>query len=70
MNHPWSHQPPLGVPVFYHTDWVARWAWWPIKIAGKYVWLQTVYRRYYVVRQDMDIRQYTEYGTLMDVLKT
>ena len=49
-------------------SWEKWFAWHPIKIHGKRVWLKTVYRRSIISYVDMDDWQRYEYGTLFDVI--
>ena len=49
--------------------WERWFAWRPVKIQGRRVWLQTVYRRTTLKYIDMDKWQHVEYGTLFDVIK-
>ena len=61
------------------TDFVARkivkapwkqwFAWYPVKVHGKHVWLKTVYRRWINTYVDMDDWTRYEYGTVFDILK-
>ena len=47
-----------------------RWfAWRPVIVHGKRVWLKFVYRRQVVNYVDMENWMYYEYGTLFDVIK-
>jgi hypothetical protein len=49
--------------------WTKWFAWHPVKIHGRRVWLRTIYRRYVVVFVDTNGRAKYEYGTLFDVIK-
>ena len=49
--------------------WEKWFAWYPVKIAGRRVWLKTIYRRNILSYVDMDDWIRYEYGTLFDVLK-
>lgn len=49
--------------------WEQWFAWHPIKIHGKRVWLKTVYRRSIISYVDMDDWERYEYGTIFDVIK-
>jgi hypothetical protein len=49
--------------------WKPWFAWRPVKIHGKYVWLERIYRRCINTYVDMDDWTRYEYGTLFDVLK-
>ena len=48
--------------------WTKWFAWHPIKIHGRRVWLKTVYRRKVISYVDMDDWARYEYGTVFDVL--
>ena len=49
--------------------WEKWFAWRPVKIHGRRVWLKTVYRRTTLKYIDMSEWQHVEYGTLFDVIK-
>lgn len=49
--------------------WEKWFAWYPIKVNNKIVWLKTIYRRSIFSYVDMDDWQRYEYGTLFDILK-
>lgn len=49
--------------------WQQWFAWRPVKIHGKRVWLKTVYRRCINTYVDFDDWSRYEYGTVFDVLK-
>ena len=49
--------------------WQQWFAWRPVKIHGRRVWLKTVYRRCINTYVDYDDWSRYEYGTLFDVLK-
>jgi hypothetical protein len=49
--------------------WKKWFAWYPVKIKGKRVWLQTVYRRSINSYVDYDNWIRYEYATLFDVIK-
>ena len=49
--------------------WEKWFAWRPVKIHGRRVWLKTVYRRTTICYVDIDDWNEVEYGTLFDVLK-
>lgn len=49
--------------------WAKWFAWRPVKIQGKRVWLKTIYRRYIMVLVDNSDWGHYEYGTLFDILK-
>ncbi len=49
--------------------WKPWFAWRPVKIHGKRIWLKTVYRRCINTYVDHDDWERYEYGNLFDVLK-
>lgn len=49
-------------------SWEQWFAWYPVKIHSKRVWLKTVYRRSILSYVDMDDWQRYEYGTIFDVM--
>ena len=49
--------------------WEKWFAWRPVKVHGRYVWLKTIYRRTTVCYVDIEDFKAVEYGTLFDVLK-
>jgi hypothetical protein len=49
--------------------WEKWFAWYPVKIRGRRVWLRTVYRRTVVSYIDIDKWSRVEYATLFDVIK-
>lgn len=49
--------------------WEQWYAWRPIKVNGKRVWLKKVYRRCINTYVDHDDWKRYEYGTIFDVLK-
>ena len=49
--------------------WESWFAWHPVKIHGKRVWLKSIYRRCINTYVDMDDWEKWEYGNLFDVLK-
>jgi hypothetical protein len=49
--------------------WEKWFAWRPVKIHGRRVWLRTVYRRTVISYVDMDKWSRVEYATLFDVIK-
>ena len=51
-----------------YLSWEKWFAWYPVKIHGKRVWLKTVYRRSIMSYVDMDDWERYEYGTLFDIL--
>ena len=72
-----QHNSPVSDEVW--TDFIARkiekgpwkqwFAWYPVKVHGKHVWLKTVYRRWINTYVDMDDWTRYEYGTAFDILK-
>ena len=50
--------------------WTKWFAWRPVTVYGKRVWLKTVYRRCINTYVDMDDWNRYEYGTIFDVLKS
>lgn len=48
--------------------WEQWFAWYPVKVHNKLVWLKTVYRRSIHSYADLDDWQRYEYGTLFDVI--
>ena len=49
--------------------WRPWFAWHPVKIQGRRVWMTTVYRRTIDTYVDTNFWQRYEYGTLFDVIK-
>jgi hypothetical protein len=49
--------------------WQKWFAWRPVKIQGRRVWMTTVYRRTIDTYVDTNVWQRYEYGTLFDLLK-
>jgi hypothetical protein len=49
--------------------WEKWFAWRPVKIHGRPVWLRTVYRRTVICYVDADKWNRVEYATLFDVIK-
>jgi hypothetical protein len=49
--------------------WEKWFAWRPVKIHGRRVWLRTVYRRTVICYVDMDKWSKVEYATLFDIIK-
>jgi hypothetical protein len=49
--------------------WEKWFAWRPVKIHGRRVWLRTVYRRTVICYVDADKWNRVEYATLFDVIK-
>lgn len=50
--------------------WTKWWAWHPVRVHGRRVWLKPVYRRCINTYVDMDDWTRYEYGTILDVLKS
>jgi hypothetical protein len=50
--------------------WQPWFAWRPVKVHGKQVWLKTIYRRCINTYVDYDDWKHYEYGTVFDVLKS
>lgn len=50
-------------------EWEEWFAWHPVKLHGKRVWLKKVYRRCINTYFDHDDWKRYDYGTLLDVLK-
>ena len=50
-------------------EWEPWFAWRPVKIHGRRVWLKPIYRRCINTYYDMDDWLKWEYGDLFDVLK-
>jgi hypothetical protein len=51
-------------------DWEKWFAWHPVEVNGKRVWMQTVYRRYCFTRMFGErFNETYEYGDLFTVLK-
>ena len=51
------------------SPWEKWFAWYPVKVHSKRVWLKTVYRRSVHSYADMDDWQRYEYGTIFDLIK-
>ena len=49
--------------------WQKWFAWYPVKVHGKRIWLKTIYRRSLLTYVDMDDWERYEYGTIFDVIK-
>ena len=49
--------------------WEEWYAWRPVKIHGKQVWLKSVFRRCINTYVDMDDWKRYEYGTAFDVIR-
>ena len=49
--------------------WEQWFAWYPVKVHGKRVWLKTIYRRSIYSYVDMDDWTRYEYGTIFDIIK-
>lgn len=52
-----------------YTQWSRWFAWHPVKIDNKRVWLSTVYRKILNTYTDYDDWGRYKYGTIFDVLK-
>lgn len=63
-----SGAPPVRERV--KEEWTKWFAWYPVTVNGKRVWLQSVYRRWcYTLMFGEQFREEYEYGDLFDVLK-
>jgi len=51
------------------TPWTKWFAWRPVTIKGRRVWLKTVYRRCINTYVDFDDWSHYEYGDMFDILK-
>lgn len=51
------------------SAWQPWFAWRPVNINGKYVWLKSIYRRCINTYVDYDDWQRYEYGTVFDILQ-
>ncbi len=51
------------------SPWAKWFAWRPVKVHGKYVWLKTVYRRVGNTYVDHDNWTWYHYGTVFDVIR-
>jgi len=51
-----------------YSSWQKWFAWYPVKIHNKRVWLKTIYRRKINTYVDMEDWARYEYGTVFDVL--
>jgi hypothetical protein len=64
---------PMGTTYVPRKQTVSPWqpwfAWRPVKIHGKYVWFERIYRRCINTYVDMEDWTRYEYGTLFDVIK-
>jgi hypothetical protein len=49
--------------------WNKWFAWYPVRVHGKYTWLKIVYRRSLLTYVDMDDWSRYEYGTIFDIIK-
>jgi hypothetical protein len=49
--------------------WQQWFAWYPVRVNGKKVWLERVFRRCINTYVDFDDWSRYEYGTLFDVIK-
>lgn len=52
------------------APWVRWWAWRPVRVHGRRVWAQYVYRRCINTYVDMDDWSRYEYGDFLDVIKS
>lgn len=50
------------------SSWSKWFAWYPVTINNKRVWLQTVYRRHLSRHTPVGSSHWTEYKTLFDIL--
>jgi hypothetical protein len=53
---------------FNWSPWCKWFAWHPVKVKGKRVWLRTVYRRGVEMHTPGGLWTLYEYGTIFDVL--
>ena len=53
----------------YKLPWEKWFAWYPVKVRGRHVWLKSVYRRSVYLRFDIVESRRVEYGTVFDVMK-
>ena len=51
------------------SSWAKWFAWRPVKINGKRVWLKQIFRRRITTYVDMDDWAHYEYGTIFDILR-
>lgn len=51
------------------SQWQEWYAWRPVKMKGKYVWLKKIYRRCINTYVDHDDWKRYEYGTAFDVIR-
>ena len=51
------------------APWAEWYAWRPVKMKGKYVWLKKIYRRCINTYVDHDDWKRYEYGTAFDVIR-
>jgi len=49
--------------------WHKWFAWYPVKVHDKRVWMKTVYRRRILTYADIDQWTQYEYGNVFDILK-
>ena len=61
-------QGPVARKIIIHP-WQQWFAWRPVKIHGKRIWLKTVYRRCINTYVDYDDWERWEYGDVFDMLK-
>ena len=59
-----------GVMSRIDHPWKKWFAWHPVKVNGKRVWMKTIYRRYnWAKSTDFPFGEGYDYGTIFDVLK-
>jgi hypothetical protein len=58
-----------GMMMGNYGPWKEWFAWYPVKVDGKYEWFKTVYRRCINSYVDHEDWKNYEYGTLFDVLR-
>lgn len=57
----WAQQPKY--------KWEPWFAWYPVKVHGKYKWMTKVWRKVTMIRDDMHIYATYGYGNMFDVIK-
>lgn len=57
---------------FFPTQWEERFAWLPVTVHGKTLWLKKYYSRTVVkeLNQSGDLIRTREYGTIFDLLRS
>lgn len=50
------------------SPWESWFAWYPVVMHNKHIWLKTVYRRRIAGYYEMHEIKYYEYGTIFDVI--